>query len=77
MLTITHLEDQLRSTPTRAEELLQLLHAARSRLQQQMSIPAEQQRYQQITLLLEAVIQAEDIVKIIDYRYQQKNTLLD
>ncbi|EHT97963.1 hypothetical protein CKS_4572 [Pantoea stewartii subsp. stewartii DC283] len=39
---------------------------------QSMKGPATQEQYQQFTLLLEAVIQAEDIIKVIAYRYHNQ-----
>ncbi|MFM1139530.1 EscE/YscE/SsaE family type III secretion system needle protein co-chaperone [Yersinia mollaretii] len=34
-----------------------------------MQLPNHQEQYQQFTLLLEAVIQAEDIIDVIYFRY--------
>ncbi|MGL5700110.1 MAG: EscE/YscE/SsaE family type III secretion system needle protein co-chaperone [Kluyvera sp.] len=72
MPTLTYLEDSMRDSIAHAEDKLRILATARIRLLQLMKAPATQQQYQHFTLLLEAVIQAEDIIKVIAYRYHNK-----
>ncbi len=72
MPTLTYLEDSVRDSIEQAEDRLRLLAAARIRLLQSMKGPATQEQYKQFTLLLEAVIQAEDIIKVIAYRYHNQ-----
>lgn len=69
MATLTQLEELLRQSPQRAHALRLQVKAARHRLEKKNIHPQSQQQYQQNTLLLEALIQAEDIIKIIYYRY--------
>lgn len=69
MLTLTVLEDRLRDSDKHTEEWLRGLAAARYRLQQTMFTPISREQYQQFALLLEAVIQAEDIINVIYFRY--------
>ncbi|WP_447783523.1 EscE/YscE/SsaE family type III secretion system needle protein co-chaperone [Enterobacter asburiae] len=72
MPTLTYLEDSVRDSIHQAQERLKILQAAKIRLLQSMKGPATQGQYQQFTLLLEAVIQAEDIIKVIAYRYHNQ-----
>ena len=69
MPTLTHLEDCVHDTPECTEEYLTVLTQAKQRLLQAMNNPLPQTQYQQFTLLLEAVIQAEDIIRVIYFRY--------
>lgn len=72
MPTLTYLEDSVRDSINQAQDRLKILQAAKIRLLQSMKGPATQEQYQQFTLLLEAVIQAEDIIKAIAYRYHNQ-----
>jgi len=69
MTTLTVLEDSLRDSDEQTQQHLSALAALRGRLQQAMCEPANPEQYQQIALLLEAVIQAEDIINVIYFRY--------
>lgn len=71
MQTLTELEDKLRKKRNNINELLAILAGARQRLQETLDSPGENMQYQRLTLLLEAVIQAEDIIKIINFRYRR------
>ncbi|ECX2002014.1 EscE/YscE/SsaE family type III secretion system needle protein co-chaperone [Citrobacter braakii] len=72
MPTLTYLEDSLRDSINQAQDKLKILQAAKIRLQHSMKGPTTKEQYQQFTLLLEAVIQAEDIIKVIAYRYHNQ-----
>lgn len=72
MPTLTYLEDSVRNSINEAQERLKILQVAKIRLLQSMKEPATQEQYQQFTLLLEAVIQAEAIIKVIAYRYHNR-----
>jgi len=72
MPTLTNLEDSVRDSINQAQDRLKILQAAKIRLLQSMKGPAAQEQYQQFTLLLEAVIQADDIIKVIAYRYHNQ-----
>lgn len=72
MPTLTYLEDSMRDSLHQVQERLKILQAAKIRLLQSMKDPAIQAQYQQLTLLLETVIQAEDIIKVIAYRYHNQ-----
>ncbi|WP_252145092.1 EscE/YscE/SsaE family type III secretion system needle protein co-chaperone [Yokenella regensburgei] len=72
MPTLTYLEDSVRDSINQAQDRLKILQAAKIQLLQSMKGPATQEQYQQFTLLLEAVIQAEDIIKVIAYRYHNQ-----
>ncbi|NLS55309.1 EscE/YscE/SsaE family type III secretion system needle protein co-chaperone [Hafnia alvei] len=69
MATLTELEDRLRDSDEQTRERLTALAAVKSRLLEAMQNPMPQEQYQQFTLLLEAVIQAEDIINVIYFRY--------
>ncbi|WP_211095740.1 EscE/YscE/SsaE family type III secretion system needle protein co-chaperone [Hafnia alvei] len=66
---MTELEDRLRDSDEQTRERLTALAAVKSRLLEAMQNPMPQEQYQQFTLLLEAVIQAEDIINVIYFRY--------
>ncbi|WP_408581923.1 EscE/YscE/SsaE family type III secretion system needle protein co-chaperone [Obesumbacterium proteus] len=66
---MTNLEDRLRDSDEQTRERLATLAAAKSRLIKAMQGPTPREQYQQFTLLLEAVIQAEDIINVIYFRY--------
>ncbi|AJJ62708.1 EscE/YscE/SsaE family type III secretion system needle protein co-chaperone [Yersinia aldovae] len=69
MPTLTDLEDSLRDSDEQTKERLMALAAVYHRLIVAMQGPASREQYQQFTLLLEAVIQAEDIINVIYFRY--------
>lgn len=70
MSTLTHLEDYLRQPDSDMAPLLSLLDEARHCLDTALKKPEKKTQYTQLTLLHKAVIQAEDIIKVIYYRYQ-------
>ncbi|MFP2694216.1 EscE/YscE/SsaE family type III secretion system needle protein co-chaperone [Enterobacter ludwigii] len=72
MPTLTYLEDSVRDSINQAQDRLKILQTAKIRLLQLMKGPVSQEQYQQFTLLLDAVIQAEDIIKVIAYRYHNQ-----
>jgi len=72
MPTLTYLEDSVRDSINQAQDRLKILQSIKIRLRQLMRGPVTQDQYQQFTLLLEAVIQAEDIIKVIAYRYHNQ-----
>ncbi|WP_278809022.1 EscE/YscE/SsaE family type III secretion system needle protein co-chaperone [Obesumbacterium proteus] len=69
MPTLTNLEDRLRDSDEHTRERLITLATVKSRLLKAMQGPMPREQYQQFTLLLEAVIQAEDIINVIYFRY--------
>lgn len=69
MPTLTHIEDGLRDSPAQAEQWQRQLRAIQRRLRQAMNTPAHPAQYQQFTVLLEAALQAEDILNGIYFRY--------
>ncbi|MEY4474584.1 MAG: hypothetical protein RL248_351 [Pseudomonadota bacterium] len=69
MSTLTHLEDSLRDSDEQTKERLMILAAVSHRLLMAMQGPTNPEQYQRFTLLLEAVIQAEDIINVIYFRY--------
>lgn len=77
MPTLTHLEDSVRDSAILAEDKFKTLAAAKIRLLQSMKGSVTQKQYQQFTLLLEAVIQAEDIIRVIAFRYHNKAVIQD
>lgn len=72
MPTLTQLEEVLRQSDGQAEKLLTQLIATHHRLQKKLKQSDSQNQYQQITLLLELVIQAEDVIKEIYFRYHNQ-----
>lgn len=74
MTTLTALEDRIQSSTDDAQKSLTALSAARHRLTDAMAKPTTSEEYQYFALLLEAVIQSEDIIRIIYFRYH--NTAL-
>lgn len=72
MPTLTYLEDSVRDSINLAQDSLKILQEAKIRLMQSMKEPATQEQYQQFTLLLEAINQAEDIIRVIAYRYHNQ-----
>lgn len=72
MPTLTYLEDSVRDSINQAQDRLKILQVAKIRLQHSMKRPATKEQYQQFTLLLEAVLQAEDIINLIAYRYHNQ-----
>lgn len=69
MPTLTHIEEGLRDSPAQAEQWQRQLRAIQRRLRQAMNSPARPAQYQQFTVLLEAAVQAEDILNGIYFRY--------
>lgn len=69
MATLTVLEDRLRDSDEYAQTVFIKLATARYRLTQAMKNPITPEEYQHFALLLEAVIQSEDIIKVIYFRY--------
>lgn len=69
MPTLTDLEDRVRVSDEQTQERLRELASAKIRLLQAMKGPIVPAQYQQFTLLLEAVIQAENIINVIYFRY--------
>ncbi len=69
MTTLTALEDRLRDSDEYAQTVSIELAAARYRLTQAMANPITPEEYQHFALLLEAVIQSEDIIEVIYFRY--------
>ncbi|WP_342322915.1 EscE/YscE/SsaE family type III secretion system needle protein co-chaperone [Kosakonia sp. BYX6] len=65
MATLTQLEDRLSLAESEAQAIIRQLKNARHRLEK-INNP---QLSQENTLLLQGLIQAEDIIKIIYYRY--------
>ncbi len=59
----------MRDSDKQTRECLTALAAVKSHLLQAMQNPAPQEQYQRFTLLLEAVIQAENIIDVIYFRY--------
>lgn len=76
MPTLTYLEDQLRDPDGAGQARLVQLSAAAVRLQAALATPSVPQQHQQITLLLEAVNQAENIIQVLYYRYQSRYKIL-
>lgn len=74
MTTLTALEDRIQGSTDDAQKALTVLRAARHRLTSAMAKPITLEEYQHFALLLEAVIQSEDIIKTIYFRYH--NTAL-
>lgn len=74
MTTLTALEDRIQGSNDDAQKALMVLSAARYRLTCAMARPITPEEYQHFALLLEAVIQSEDIIKTIYFRYH--NTAL-
>lgn len=75
MTTLTALEDRIQGSAEDAQRALMVLCAARRRLTCAMAKPITPEEYQHFALLLEAVIQSEDLIKIIYFRYH--NTALE
>ena len=73
MATLTELEDRLSMAQAEAQVIISQLHYLRHRLQDSNTQPQHRQKYQENTLLQEVLIQAEDIIKIIHYRYHNRN----
>ncbi|EKT7565856.1 type III secretion system chaperone SsaE [Salmonella enterica] len=69
MTTLTQLEDLLLHSREEAKEIILQLRAARRQLEENNSKMLDPQQYQQNTLLLEAIVQAENIINTIYYRY--------
>lgn len=69
MPTLTHIEDGLRDSPAQAEQWQRQLHAIQRRLRLAMNTPVRPEQYRQFTVLLEAALQAEDIISGIYFRY--------
>lgn len=69
MTTLTALEDRIQGSADDAQQALMVLSAARHRLVCVMGKPIAPEEYQHFALLLEAVIECEDIIKIIYFRY--------
>lgn len=69
MPTLTQIEDGLRESPSQAEQWQRQLHAIQHRLRQAVKSPVRPAQYQQFTVLLEAALQAEDILNGIYFCY--------
>ncbi|EGZ3992473.1 type III secretion system chaperone SsaE [Salmonella enterica subsp. enterica serovar Wichita] len=69
MTTLTRLEDLLLHSREEAKGIILQLRAARRKLEENNSKIQDPQQYQQNTLLLEAIVQAENIINTIYYRY--------
>lgn len=69
MTTLTALEDRLRAADGGPDEWVAALAQARTRLDRAMMKPASREQYKEFTLLREAVVQAEDIIHVIYFRY--------
>lgn len=69
MTTLTRLEDLLLHSREEAKGIILQLRAARKQLEENNGKLQDPQQYQQNTLLLEAIEQAENIINIIYYRY--------
>lgn len=69
MTTLTRLEDLLLHSREEAKGIILQLRAARKQLEENNDRLQDPQQYQQNTLLLEAIEQAENIINIIYYRY--------
>ncbi|ECC1660048.1 TPA: type III secretion system chaperone SsaE [Salmonella enterica subsp. salamae] len=69
MTTLTRLEDLLLHSREEAKGIILQLRVARQQLEENNGKIQEPQQYQQNTLLLEAIEQAENIINTIYYRY--------
>ncbi|ECE4235075.1 type III secretion system chaperone SsaE [Salmonella enterica] len=69
MTTLTQLEDLLLHSREEAKGIILQLRAARRQLEKASGKVQDPQQYQQNTLLIEAIEQAENIINIIYYRY--------
>ncbi|EAU7887266.1 type III secretion system chaperone SsaE [Salmonella enterica] len=69
MTTLTQLEDLLLHSREEAKGIILQLRAARQQLEKASGKVQDPQQYQQNTLLIEAIEQAENIINIIYYRY--------
>ncbi|WP_253376689.1 EscE/YscE/SsaE family type III secretion system needle protein co-chaperone [unidentified bacterial endosymbiont] len=69
MPALTLLEENIRHSEAWTLERLTMLEELRFRLHQSLVKSVGSERYQAITVLLDVVIQAEDIIKIIYFRY--------
>ncbi|EAT3566855.1 type III secretion system chaperone SsaE [Salmonella enterica] len=69
MTTLTQLEDLLLHSREEAKGIILQLRAARRQLEKACGKIQDPQQYQQNTLLIEAIEQAENIINIIYYRY--------
>ncbi|HCM1917805.1 TPA: type III secretion system chaperone SsaE [Salmonella enterica subsp. salamae serovar 28:r:e,n,z15] len=69
MTTLTQLEDLLLHSREEAKGIILQLRTARQKLEKLNSKIKNPQQYQQNTLLIEAIDQAENIISIIYYRY--------
>ncbi|HCL5250047.1 TPA: type III secretion system chaperone SsaE [Salmonella enterica] len=69
MTTLTQLEDLLLHSREEAKGIILQLRTARQKLEKVNSKIQNPQQYQQNTLLIEAIDQAENIISIIYYRY--------
>ncbi|ECF6072630.1 type III secretion system chaperone SsaE [Salmonella enterica subsp. houtenae] len=69
MTTLTQLEDVLFHSREEAKGIILQLRAARQQLEKINGKIQDPQQYQQNTLLIEAIEQAENIINIIYYRY--------
>ncbi len=69
MTTLTRLEDLLLHSCEEAKGIILQLRAARKQLEENNGKLQDPQQYQQNTLLLEAIEQAENIINTIYYRY--------
>ncbi|ECG8588935.1 type III secretion system chaperone SsaE [Salmonella enterica subsp. salamae] len=69
MTTLTQLEDLLLHSREEARGIILQLKTARQQLEKANAKTQDPRQYQQNTLLLEAIVQAENIINIIYYRY--------
>lgn len=77
MPTITYLEDCLRDSEQLAQERLSQIIMLRSHLCNALAHPASRDEYRSITLLLDAASEAENIIKVIYFRYHNKPIVPD
>lgn len=68
MLTLTQLEEDLQNPQKEAGLLITQFAVARDRLQKTRLQPQNPAEYQQLTLLLHAIDQAETIINVIYFR---------
>lgn len=73
MATLTQLEDKLSMNQSEAQDIIRQLKKNQLRLAELKARPQSWRKYQENTLLQEVLIQAEDIIKIIYFRYHNCN----
>lgn len=73
MATLTQLEDKLSMDQSEAQAIILQLKKNQLRLAELKAHPQPWRKYQENTLLQEVLIQAEDIIKVIYFRYHNCN----